>query len=194
MTVSEKQEKKRKEIAMAVRDFIINNPNYDDITVDEICNATGIAKGTFYHYFTGKDNLMDQIMYPIDDFFNTIEGDLLKCGSFLEAIKQYSESYGTYIATSGIKMCKTVILAMLSSNNSKYVSRERDIVNILYKIIEHWQNEGEVTEEYTAQKICDMFVVVLRGYILNWYTNEGSYNLSEAIVLHTHIMAKSFLK
>ena len=54
MTVSEKQQKRRKEIAMAVRE-IMQKTNFNNITVDDICNATGIAKGTFYHYFSSKD-------------------------------------------------------------------------------------------------------------------------------------------
>jgi AcrR family transcriptional regulator len=192
MTVSEKQEKRRKEIAMAVREFIINS-DFDNITVDDICNATGIAKGTFYHYFDGKDSLMDQVLYPIDDFFDSLEIDLLKCDSFVEAIRQYAECYSTYVSASGLNMCRNVILAMINSNNTTYVSRDRKVINILYQIIEYWQKKGEVTKEYSAEKICDIFVVVFRGYLLNWYSCNGSYDLAEAINLHSRITAIGLL-
>jgi AcrR family transcriptional regulator len=192
LTVSEKQEKRRREIAMAVREFIMNS-NFDSITVDDICNATGIAKGTFYHYFNDKDSLMDQVLYPIDDFFDSLESELIKCDSFVEAIRQYAECYSTYVSASGLKMCRNVILAMMNTNNTTYVSRDRKVINILYEIIEYWQNKGEVTKEYSAEKICDIFVVVLRGYLLNWYSCNGSYDLTEAITLHTRITALGFL-
>ncbi|MBR5488572.1 MAG: TetR/AcrR family transcriptional regulator, partial [Firmicutes bacterium] len=30
---------------------------YDDITIEEIVEASGTSKGSFYHYFDGKDAL-----------------------------------------------------------------------------------------------------------------------------------------
>jgi len=191
MTVSEKQEKRRREIALAVRD-IMTETDFNKITVDDICNATGIAKGTFYHYFSSKDSLLDQILYPIDDFFSSFESELLDSSGFVESITQYAESYATYVTTSGVEMCHTVILAMISSANSRFVSYERGIINTLYRIICLWQEKGEVTKEYSAQQICEMFVVVLRGYILNWYICGGNYDLIETMTTHLRLFASSF--
>lgn len=192
MTVSEKQEKRRREIAMAVREFIMNS-DFDSITVDDICNATGIAKGTFYHYFCDKESLLNQVLYPIDDFFASLEIDLLQCDSFIDAIRLYADSYSTYITTSGLIMCRNVILTMISSNNQKYLSRARKLINILHEIVEYWQNKGEVTKEYSAEKISDMFIIALRGYLLNWYACSGSYDFAQAVILHTRLLAQGFL-
>lgn len=193
MTVSEKQEKRRREIAAAVREFF-KDTDFEKVSVDDICNATGIAKGTFYHYFSGKDSLLDQIMYPIDDFFDNLKDDLLKCKCFLDAVRQFSECYSTFINASGLNMCRTVTLAMLSPNNRNFISKERSVVNTLYGMIEFWQKQGEVTDEFTAQEICDMFMVVLRGYLLNWYSLKGSYDLSSVLGTHMRIFASGFIR
>lgn len=191
MTVSEKQEKRRREIALAVRD-IMAKTEFDKITVDDICNATGIAKGTFYHYFSSKDSLLDQILYPIDDFFSNFEDELLETTGFIEAITQFVENYATYVTTSGMEMCRTVILAMMSSRNSSFVSHERGVIHTLYNIIDFWQKRGKVTAEFSAKQICEMFVVVLRGYILNWYVSSGEYDLIETMTTHLQLFASSF--
>jgi len=191
MTVSEKQEKRRREIALAVRD-IMAKTDFNKITVDDICNATGIAKGTFYHYFSSKDSLLDQILYPIDDFFSNFENELLEIPGFVEAITQFTENYATYVTTSGTEMCHTVILAMISSGNSRFTSSERGVINILYRIIDFWQEKGKITAEYTAKQICNMFVVVLRGYILNWQICGGNYDLVETMTTHMRLFASTF--
>jgi len=90
-------------------------------------------------------------------------------------------------------MCRNVILAMISSNNTNYISRDRRILYILREIIEYWQNKGEVTKEYSAEKISDMFVVVLRGYLLHWYASNGSYDFTQAVTTHMHMMALGLL-
>lgn len=193
MSISDRQERRRKEIAVAVREFM-KNSDFNSLTVDDICNATGIAKGTFYHYFEGKDSLLDEVLYPIDDYFESLEGELLACESFVEAMSQYSEYYTTYIAESGLKMCRTVILAMMSSNNKAYVSDDRGITNILTKIISHWQEKGEVTLEFSSQRITHMFLVVFRGYMLSWYSSDGSFDLGKEVTEHIRLLAKGLLR
>jgi AcrR family transcriptional regulator len=71
LKVSEKQSIRRREIAETIRD-ILTEGGLEELTVDDICRANGISKGTFYHYFTSKEQLLDELScYPIDDFFET---------------------------------------------------------------------------------------------------------------------------
>ncbi len=193
MSIPERQERRRREIAVAVREFM-KSSDFDSLTVDDICNATGIAKGTFYHYFEGKDSLLDEVLYPIDDYFESLEEELLACEGFVDAMSQYSEYYTTYIAESGLKMCRTVILAMMSTNNKAYVSDQRGITNILAKLISHWQEKGEVTEEYSVQKMTHMFLVIYRGYMLSWYSSNGGFNLEKVVAEHIHLLATGLLR
>ncbi len=190
MTIPERKERRRKEIALAVREFM-KNSDFDSITVDDICNATGIAKGTFYHYFEGKDSLLDQILYPIDDYFASLEEEIYKCDSFLDSMCQFAEYYATYIAESGLKMCRTVVLAMLSPNNKNYISESRGIINILNKLIEYWQEKGEATRALSSKRITHMYLVVLRGYMLSWYSSGGSYDLEAELTEHVRYLSSS---
>ena len=40
---------------------------YDDTTVDDIVLESGTSKGSFYHYFSGKDALLSSLSYLFDD-------------------------------------------------------------------------------------------------------------------------------
>ena len=40
-------------LAQALYELSLND-NFDDITVNEICNAAHVARATYYHYVTGK--------------------------------------------------------------------------------------------------------------------------------------------
>lgn len=192
LRVSEKQEKRRAEIALAVRE-IMKNSDFENITVDNICSATGIAKGTFYHYFSGKESLLNQTSYPIDSYFANMEPDILTCGSFSESISRFAAHYAAYVNESGLKMSRTVMLAMMNPKNPNYVSETRGLNSILSKIIEYWQLSGEIAKAYSVKQICEMFVVIFRGYILNWYCSNGNYDLSAAMTSHVRLFASSLL-
>ncbi len=53
MAKRKKQLTKKKIVTAAWKLFY--RQGYDDTTVDEIIREAGTSKGTFYHYFDGKD-------------------------------------------------------------------------------------------------------------------------------------------
>ena len=61
---------KRKEQAAATKQLLVETGKrmiaqrgYNNITVDEIVQACGVAKGTFYHYFDSKEDLFNYFEY-----------------------------------------------------------------------------------------------------------------------------------
>ena len=40
---------------------------YDKTTVEDIINASKTSKGTFYHYFKGKEALLNSLSYLLDE-------------------------------------------------------------------------------------------------------------------------------
>jgi len=69
---------RRLEIITAARDLFVAR-GYDGCTVNDIIEAVGIAKGTFYHYFSGKEALLHALIdHLTDDILariNVIAGD-----------------------------------------------------------------------------------------------------------------------
>ena len=45
---------------------------YDDTTVEEIVEESGTSKGSFYHYFNGKDALLGSLSELFDDKYTEL--------------------------------------------------------------------------------------------------------------------------
>lgn len=45
---------------------------YDDTTVEEIVEASGTSRGSFYHYFDGKDALLSSLSYLFDEKYDEL--------------------------------------------------------------------------------------------------------------------------
>ena len=58
---------------------------YDDTTVDEIVESSQTSKGSFYHYFDGKDSLLSSLSYLFDEKYDTLK-DHLPEGNFVEKL------------------------------------------------------------------------------------------------------------
>lgn len=61
MTLTKKAER-TKEKLLASAQKLINERGYDRVSVEDITKDSGVAKGTFYHYFKTKDEIVGEIV------------------------------------------------------------------------------------------------------------------------------------
>ncbi len=66
MSTVKEGEVRRKEILLAARDLFVNK-GYEHTSVNDILHVVDIAKGTFYYYFTSKEEVLETIILDIVD-------------------------------------------------------------------------------------------------------------------------------
>ena len=60
---------------------------YDNTTIEEIVEASGTSRGSFYHYFEGKDALLSSLSYLFDDKYVELEKTMDPALSPIEKLK-----------------------------------------------------------------------------------------------------------
>jgi AcrR family transcriptional regulator len=71
----------------------------DGVTIDDITQAAGVAKGTFYRYFEDKAALVDFLLEPVRR--ELLQG-LVACGEALEAARDVEAMFGAYRAVAAV--------------------------------------------------------------------------------------------
>ena len=61
MRITKEYDERKREI-LDTAEKLFHVKGYDACTVNDILQAIGIAKGTFYHYFTSKEEVLDSIV------------------------------------------------------------------------------------------------------------------------------------
>lgn len=51
---------------------LFHKKGYDQTTVEDIISASKTSKGTFYHYFKGKDALLNSLSYLFDEKYEEL--------------------------------------------------------------------------------------------------------------------------
>lgn len=59
--ISKEYDERLKELLAAARDLFFQK-GYQNVSVKDIIDKVGVAKGTFYHYFDSKEDLLDQLV------------------------------------------------------------------------------------------------------------------------------------
>ena len=86
---------------------LFRRKGYQETTISDIIEAAGTSRGTFYHYFNGKDELLSTLSYMFDDFYREnlpkIDPDMNSCDKLIAL--SCSEDITRYRVISHLLMC-----------------------------------------------------------------------------------------
>lgn len=154
---------------------LINEKEFDDISVSEICEEADVSIGTFYYYFESKQKILFSIYNKADDFFEDEVEPSLKSESTLGKIKEYLNSYIKYIKKDGVEMVKHLYIP----DNKLFVKKGRAMKTLLQEIIEEGQKNNEVSNDILPEEAVNYIFVIMRGVVFDWCLYDGEYNIVE---------------
>ena len=74
--MSKKKPRNTKSKIIAAAWKLFYEQGYDDTTIDEIIAESATSKGSFYHYFEGKDALLGSLSFLFDEKYMELEAQL----------------------------------------------------------------------------------------------------------------------
>ena len=188
--VKQKQSKRRIEILEAVIP-LISQQSFEEISVAEICQSIGISIGSFYHYFTTKNDLLIGLLWIIDEDLVENTFPLLTNKNELENLKVFAHGWAEHVSSHGIERSK--LISSINPDNEALVERDRPAIQKLREIITAGQTKKQITKEYDADTLTDLFLTTMRGITQDWSRRDGSYALTERMDQSIEILLRAFL-
>ena len=168
-----KEYAERKKEIMDTARTLFYQKGYENTSVNFIIETIGISKGTFYHYFKSKEDLLDNI---VEEFTNEIISklELVVNDNSLDAIAKLNEFYrqaGMY-KVENIDIIKTIVRALYNDKNLllryKMNNRSTELtLPLMTKVFEQGKNEGVFDIEHPE---------ATARIILFFGTSMGEYN------------------
>lgn len=149
------REVRKKEILETARQFFFEH-GYEETTIQEIIDALGIAKGTFYHYFRSKMDLLDQMVEQTSDEMvlsmkPILESERNAIGKFNALFQQ-----GTTFKMQNIDVFLVFLTVLFKDENTVirdkiYRSMIRKNTPLLKEIIHQGVEEGSFETPYPEE-------------------------------------------
>lgn len=171
---------KRERILRAAIDVFAQS-GYFNAKVSEIAKAAGVADGTIYLYFDGKEDLLVTIFREhTRNYLQSLERELTHVRRPEEriraAIRHHLEALGRDRALA--------IVAQVELRHSlKFMSllsqqEVADYLNLLRKMIEHGQSEGSFRRTLHPQLVAKAVFGILDEMVTSWILSEKEYDLA----------------
>lgn len=160
---------------------LFQEKGYDDTTIDEIILESGTSKGSFYHYYSGKDELLsslpeifdakyEEALLQLDPEMDSYEKLLTLCFIVHDMIDEeipvglLASLYSSQVITKGDKH-------LMDQNRFYY--------RMIHQLVDEGQRRGQITSEMPYYEISRLYVLCERAIIYDYCISNGNYSLGE---------------
>ena len=159
---------------------LFSEKGYENTTIEDILEASGTSRGTFYHYFEGKDALFSHMTVLLDDVYKKLEAEIPEEYDAFEKLMFLDREICRVIEN---QMSVELITRMYSTQlvtrgEKKLLDRNRYFYRLVRRIVEEGQRNGELRNDMTVNEIVKDFSVIERGILYDWCVCDGEYGLT----------------
>ncbi len=152
---------------------------YEDTTVDEIIAASKTSKGSFYHYFKGKDALLTTLAYLFDEKYEELVDTLTDQMSSRDKLIYLNNELFSMIENSiSIDLLARLLSYQLITRGEKsLLDRNRFYYRLLTQIVQEGQAAGEIRSDLSVGEIVKAYAICERSFLYDWCISGGEYSL-----------------
>lgn len=167
---------------------LVEKEGFKNITVRKICEKAGVSIGSFYNYFSSKEDILNEIFKKADDFFLNVVANNLDGENAKEKIVKFFIYYAEYCKRDKLDQLKQIY----NTSNPMFIKKGRPMQEVLKKVVEEGIEKGELITDMTPDEVVRFFFIALRGVIFDWCLHDGSYDLVQFAKEYTERLLKCF--
>ena len=154
---------------------------YDDTTIEDIIAESNTSKGSFYHYFEGKDALLGSLSMVFDEKYEQLQAAMDPDMDAVEALLYLNRELFLMIEnTVSLELLAWLLSSQLVSRGERHLlDRNRTYFRLLHKIVKRGQERNELRADITANEIVSAYAMFERALLYDWCLNNGSYALTK---------------
>ena len=165
---------------------------YEGTTVEDIVFESETSKGSFYHYFDGKDALLGTLAYVFDEKYEDLKGMMApSLGAVEKLIYLNHELFAMIDGGVSMDLLTRLLSTQLLARGEKHLlDRNRTYFKLLRQIITEGQQAGQLRQDRTVNDIVKAYALWERALMYDWCLCGGEYSL----VGYTDKMTPMFLE
>mgnify|MGYP001091626056 FL=1 len=169
---------------------------YNGTTVDEIIELSETSKGSFYYYFSTKDELLNTLSLVLDEYYEELEREMDESmDGFEKLIYINYKAHSMMEEKISIDLLSSLYSTQLVAAGQRHLlDQNRQYYKLVTKIVEEGQKKGEICGEKSVSDIVQYYSMCERALVYDWCLNKGSYSLADRSREWMPVMMEHFRK
>ena len=154
---------------------------YDDTTVEEIIEESGTSRGSFYHYFQGKDDLLSTLADVFDRKYEELAETMdPEMDRFDQLMYLNRELFAMMENSTPLDLVARLYSSQLVTRGDKsLMDHNRIYFRLLRQIVLQGQERGELRGDVTVNEMVRAYALCERALIYDWCLSGGDYSLTQ---------------
>ncbi len=153
---------------------------YDNTTVEEIVELSGTSKGSFYHYFEGKDALLSSLSYLFDEEYDRLITTFSPEMTAWDKLLYLNHQLFLMIENSiSLDLLARLYSSQLVTAGEKHLlDHNRTYYKLLRQICGDGIQNGEFRDDLSVNELVKAYATFERGVLYDWCICGGNYALA----------------
>ena len=167
---------------------------YDDTTIEEIVELSGTSKGSFYHYFDGKDALLSSLSYLFDEKYEELLETMDMSLSPTDKLIYLNQELFLMIenTVSVDLLCQLFSSQLITKGERHLLDTNRTYYKLLRQIAMEGREKGFFKDELSINDITKAYAMFERGLMYDWCICNGNYSLCQYAATMMPMFLKGF--
>ena len=140
---------------------------FEETTIEDIVYESETSKGSFYHYFKGKDELMGTLANVFDEKYEQL---MVEMDPGLDAMEKliYVNHELFSMIDGGVSMdllSRLLSTQLLARGEKHLLDRSRTYFKVLRQIISEGQRRGELRTDWTVNEVVNAYALWERALL-----------------------------
>jgi AcrR family transcriptional regulator len=153
---------------------------YDNTTVEDIIFESATSKGSFYHYFEGKDALLGSLSMIFDEKYEALRQEMDPDMDAAAKLVYINHELFTMIDnTISVELLARLFSSQLVTRGEKHLlNRNRTYFKLVQQIVRQGQERHELRTDISANEIINDYAMFERALMYDWCLSGGEYALA----------------
>lgn len=153
---------------------------YDETTIEDIIRESKTSKGSFYHYFKGKDALLGTLSDLFDQkYMELAENEDPNMSASEKLINLNYELFHMIEENVDIHLLAYMYATQLITDGERHLlNLDRFYFKYITSIIKSGLDSGEFYQGFTLNQLVKIYAMFERSLLYDWALCKGAYSLT----------------
>lgn len=153
---------------------------YDETTIEDIIKESKTSKGSFYHYFKGKDALLGTLSDLFDQkYMELAENEDPNMSASEKLMNLNHELFHMIEENVDIHLLAYMYATQLITDGERHLlNRDRFYFKYITSIIKSGLDSGEFYQGFTLNQLVKIYAMFERSLLYDWALCKGAYSLT----------------
>lgn len=169
---------------------------YENTTVEDIVFESGTSKGSFYHYFEGKEELLGSLSNLFDSRYEELADTLSDDMSCFDKLMYLNKELSVMVENRiPLDLLSRLYSSQLTLKGDRtLLDHNRTYYKLLRRIVIEGQEKGELRSDVSVNETVKAYALCERAIISDWCLCNGEYPLSRYSETLLPILFGGFVK